>query len=382
MKTKKVAIVGVAQTECKEKIPEYTAKELLYLTVKKLLNQLNITRQEIDFVISSSSDYWDGRGCSNVYTYDGEGAVLKEESKVEEDSAQAVAYAYARLQAEYYNTALVVSHTKVSITPSIESLTHVMSDVVYSRMFGIDELAVAAMQAALYMHKYGVTEEQISKVSVKNLGNALNNPYAHRKMKLKVEDVLQSPILAPPLRKLHCRPSSDGACAIMLASEEVAKKFTDTPVWIKGLGFCNGRHYLGEKDLIDVEALKIAAQTAYKMAGIENPLKQVDVAEICEPYASQELLWYEGLGFCGKGEGKKLIDEGITEMSGELPVNPSGGVLSTNPQIARGLIRVAEAALQVMGNAEKRQVSNVNTALAHSTHGLGGQLHTVIILGR
>ncbi len=139
--------------------------------------------------------------------------------------------------------------------------------------------------------------------------------------------------------------------------------------------------FLGDRDLLNGK-LKGVAQKAYDMAGITRPVEEIDAAEICEPYSSQELLWYEQLGFCGDGEGGKLIDSGTTAMGGRLPVNPSGGVLAHNPYVARGLIRIGEAALQVMGKAEKRQVPDVKTALAHSTHGFAGQHHSVVILGK
>ena len=139
---------------------------------------------------------------------------------------------------------------------------------------------------------------------------------------------------------------------------------------------------MGDRDPLESRALKAASRKAYEMAGIKDPLKELDVAEICEPYAFQELLWYEGLGFCGEGEGAKLLDDGVTEMGGELPVNPSGGVLSTNPFCARGAIRAAEAALQLWGRAGERQVPDAEKALVHSVHGLGGQLHVVAILSR
>ena len=117
------------------------------------------------------------------------------------------------------------------------------------------------------------------------------------------------------------------------------------------------------------------------MAGIKDPRKKIDVAEICEPYAFQELLWCEQLGLCGEGKGGDLIDSGITGMDGSLPVNPSGGVLAMNPYPARGLYRIAEAVLQIKGQAGEHQVrKKVKTALAHSTHGFGGQCHSVIIL--
>jgi acetyl-CoA C-acetyltransferase len=124
----------------------------------------------------------------------------------------------------------------------------------------------------------------------------------------------------------------------------------------------------------------MAAQRAYKRAGIDDPGKQIDVAEICEPYAFQELLWYEALGFCQEGEGGRLIDNGSTESTGDLPVNPSGGVLSSNSYISRGLIRLVEVTLQLRGQAGEIQLDRKLTrGLAHGTQGFAGQFHSVVI---
>ena len=169
--------------------------------------------------------------------------------------------------------------------------------------------------------------------------------------------------------------------AMLLASEKKAKELTDKPVWLKGFGSSIDSYNLGDRDLLDGQ-LKKAALRAYKMAGIKDPRKSIDLAEVCEPYAFQELLWLEDLGFCGRGEGGKLIDSGETELSGESPVNPSGGVLSNNPYVSRGLQRAVEAFLQIRGEAGERQVrKKVKTALAHGTHGFAGQCHAVAILG-
>jgi acetyl-CoA C-acetyltransferase len=168
---------------------------------------------------------------------------------------------------------------------------------------------------------------------------------------------------------------------MLLASEEKANELTDKPVWFKGWGASMDTFYLGDRDLLNTP-LKSAAASAYKMAGISNPRKDIDMAEICEPYAFQELLWCEQLGLCGQGEGGKLIDSGATQMNGSLPVNPSGGVLAMNPYVSRGLYRVAETALQIKGKAGEHQIDKkVNTALAHATYGFCGQWQGVVILG-
>ena len=376
-----MAVVGVAQTEHGILLNE-TVRGLIYKVTKELLGEAGLSTKDIGTIVTSTSDFWQGMGCSNVFYYDAAGAYLKDSPKAEEDSALAFIYGCMRILSGHFDIATVVSATKFSEIPSLTDLTSLQGDPFYQRWIGLNDFSAAALQAQEYMNKYGVTDEQRAKVVVKNLKNALNNPYAHRKMDLTVEDVLKSEIVAHPLRKLECSDGSDGACAVLLASEKNAKEITDTPAWVKGVGWNVDHYFLGDRDLLNVVALKLAAEKAYKMSGIEHPEKQVNVAEICEPFSTQELLWCEHLGFCKRGEAARLLEEGATDMNGELPVNPSGGVLSTNPFVARGLIRIGEAALQIMGKAGKRQVPGVETALAHSTHGPAGPLHSVVILGR
>ena len=378
--TKKVAIVAVAQMGHDE-IFNLNIREITYQVVKSLLAQAGISREEIGTIITSSSDYWQGISCSNSYYYDAVGGYLKNSSKTEEDGAFAFLYGYLRVMSGHFDTAVVHAVTKMSEVPESSTLTNMYADPFFQRPIGIDDLSAAALQANLYMARYGITEEQAAKVVVKNLGNARNNPYAFKKEKVTVEDVLKSERLAYPIKALDCAPESDATCAILLASEEKAKQLTEMPVWIKGVGWSVDDYFLGDRNFLN-GGLKRAAQKAYAMAGISKPLGEINVAEICEPYSYQELLWYEQLGFCREGEGGKFIDKGMTSLDGKLPVNPSGGVLAANPYVARGLIRIAEAALQVMGKAEKRQVPKVKTAVAHSTHGLAGQHHSVVILGR
>ena len=204
------------------------------------------------------------------------------------------------------------------------------------------------MQANRYMHKYGITAEQCAKVAVRDRGNAKKNPLAQEPMDITVEDVLKSEILAYPIRHLDTKPVSDGSCAMILAREDKAKKLTDKPVWILGAANCYEAHYLGDRELADCDALVTAARRAYGMAGIADPIKEIDIAE--------------------------------THMGGQLPVNPSGGVLAGNPVTVAGMARVAEAALQLRGEAGDRQVPRARVALAHGITGICGQHQCVMIL--
>ncbi len=257
-----------------------------------------------------------------------------------------------------------------------------MFDPIYQRTLGLDAVSSAALQARRYMSKYGVTEEQSAGVSVKNHGNAKRNPLAQLPLDLSIKDVMNSRMLSDPIRLYDSSPISDGACALILASEERAKRNSQKPVWIKGIGHCAEAYFLGDRDLAECPSLVEAAKRTYEMAGITNPEKEIHVAEIYDAFSYMELLWSEGLGFCGRGEGGKLFESGRTQMNGDLPINPSGGVLSAHPVLVAGLARVAECVLQVRGDAGAHQVEGVRTALAQGINGPCGQSHCVIVLGK
>jgi acetyl-CoA C-acetyltransferase len=194
--------------------------------------------------------------------------------------------------------------------------------------------------------------------------------------------VMRSPLIASPIKRLDASPVTDGCCAMLLMSEEAVRKYDLKPAWIRGVGFCTDSYYLGHRDLTEIRSAHIAAERAYNMAGITRPGAEIDVAEIHEPFAFQELMIYEALGFCDKGKGRDLLHSGATGVNGtgRLPVNLSGGALSANPIFATGLIRLAEAALQVTGQAAGYQ-AEARTAVAHATSGLALQSNIVYVLG-
>ncbi len=375
---RKVAITHVAQSsgvESRESLMDFT-----YRVNKEILDKAGLKREDVGCIIAGAADiFHSGLSCANAFDWDGIGAFLKEGSRAEE-SAMSFIYGCMRIMSGYYDTVLVTALVKGSENPDNDPITSFYGDPFYLRPLGVNESSVAALQMRQYMERYRVTEEQCAKVVVKNLGNALRNPCADRKRRISIEDVMRSERVYDPLKALECAPKSDGVVAVLLASESRAKKLTKKPVWLAGYG-CSMDHFNpGDRNLLNGH-LRIAAEKAYRAAGIRDPRKRIHVAEVCEPYAFQELLWCEQLGFCNEGKGGHMIDSGMTEMDGELPVNPSGGVLATNPYPARGLYRIAEAALQVKGEAGEHQVGRkVKTALAHSTHGFGGQCHTVVIL--
>jgi len=375
-------VVGVAQTEHgSPQLASQTVRDIVYMVTDEILRNVGMGREDVGAVVHSSSDYWQGMGCSNVFHFESAGAYLKDAPKVEDDSLSAFIQAYLRILSGHFDTALVVSVTKCSEAPPIPTLTNLYAEPFFLRPVGINEVAAAALQCQLYCRSQGVTEWDRGHVVAKNSANASRNRFAHRRVKLSADDVMRSEVVAYPLRELECSPASDGASAVLLAVGEKARKLTDTPVWIRGVGWCCEEYSFECRDLTRLPALRKAATDAYRMANITNPRRQVDVMEVTEPYAHQEIMYYEELGLCRRGEEVKLLREGVTEASGALPVNPSGGVLSTNPYVARGLVRVVECVSQIMGEAGERQVEGAETALAHSTIGLAGQMHAVAVLG-
>ena len=254
------------------------------------------------------------------------------------------------------------------------------ADMEWEGFVGATLSAIYAMMAKLHMKEFGTTEEDLAMVSVKNHRNAINNPKAQFKSEISVDAVLNSPYVAEPLKLLDCAPISDGAACVVLASEEVAKQYTDTPVYIKASA--QASDYLAlhtRKELTTMQSVVAASRQAYKQAGIEA--RDIDVAELHDSFTIAEIMAYEDLGLIEKGKGAELIRDGVVEMGGEIPVNPSGGLKACGHAVgATGVRQVVELTLQLRGDAGKRQVDCEN-GLALNIGGTGGTA-VVTILGR
>lgn len=375
----KTAIVGVAQTKYERRKQDRIFADLVFDVTREALEDAGLTLDDIDSVVTVSNDFFDGRTISGMAVGDACGGQDKNISTVSGDGTFGAFYGLMRVLSGHRAT-LVVAHYKGS-EGDVKITTNGMFDPIFHRLLGIEAISAAALQANRYMDRYGIREEEFAEVSVKNHGNARNNPCAQLPMDITVEDVMKSRKIAEPLKLLDCCPVSDGAAAVIIAGERIAARAKKRSVWIKGVAHCCEDYFLGDRDLADPAALRGAARKAYAMAGIRDPLNEIDVAEVLEPFSYMEPLWLEGLGLCRPGEGGKLISRGITTMGGKLPVNPSGGALSANPILVAGLARLIEAVLQVRGEAGARQAGEVRTALAHGFNGACGQSHCVWIVG-
>ncbi len=377
----RAAIIGIGMTKIEACKVRETFADMVWEAVNAALQDAGMGIEDIDNVVTTSNDFWDGRTISCMAVGDASGVRKKNISCVEGDGAFGAFYGMARVFSGSYGTTLVTAHSKGS--ESVSSLiTNAAFDPIYDRALGMDMVSACALQARAYMHRTGTVSEQLARVSVKNHGNALLNPRAQLPMSITVDDVLKSPMIADPLHKLDCSPVSDGCCAVIIANETRVPKYRGKPVWIKGVSFTSDSYFLGDRDLSRARALTKAAKKAYGMAGIAEPDKEINVAEVYDAFTYQELMWLEEMGLEKDGNAGKALEKGRYKLGGELPVNPSGGLLSGHPVIAGGLYRIAEAVRQLRGEAGEYQVDRATKALAHGVNGLCGQSHCVWILDR
>jgi len=379
----RVGIVAVAQTSYEPAHDKWRSHELTYHTVEKVLQETGLKFKDdgtgIDATVSCSNWIMEGRGISNLPHSDVAGGHLRCETKVSTEGSNAVALAVIQILSGKYDVILVTASCKES-NANQSIVDNFCFEPIFHQKLGLDFLQAAALQQSSYMAKYGISREQCAKVVEKNRKNGLKNPHVRFGGEVRVDDVMNARMMAYPISSQEIRPVCDGACTVILANEEKTKKLTDKPVWITGMGQSYDVHFIGERDLAGSQALSYSAGQAYQMAGISNPAAELDVLEVSEHYAYQELLWTEALSLCPPGEGGKLLESGATQINGKIPINPSGGVLSGNPRMVAGLTRVAECTLQLREEAGDRQVDGVNKALAHGTSGPCGQEHCVLIL--
>lgn len=372
---RQAAIIGTGQTRHTKARDDVSQAELVRQAVTRALADAGVTIGEVDAIVLSNMELFEGRALPEMWVGEGAGGYLKPVMKIATggtSGTSACIAGYHQCASGLFDIVLVVGWEKHSEGATQTGMA--LTDPLWDRNVASGAVGNFALSISQYVAERGtspsgggVTPEQAAKVAVKARRNAAKNPCAHLQMPdLTVEQVLASRMLADPVHLLDMCPQSDGAAAIVYAAEGQAEKLCSRPAWVRAAVTRHDQPTIGDLDrrLVTMRTLRDAAREAYRRAGIVEPLKEIDVAEIYEPVSYAELAWYEALGFCAEGQAGRLIDEGVTELNGELPVNPSGGVLSTNPVGASGVIRVAEAAMQVMGRAGAHQVPNVRTALA------------------
>lgn len=378
----RVGIVGIGQTHHASRRSDVNGVEMINEAVMRALEDADLSRGDIDAIVIGNMDHFEGINYVDMWSVDGSGAWMKPIMKVTTGGTTGTTVAaagYYHAASGLFDIVLAIGWEKNSESDTSAAIATCANPILERDTFA-GAIGPLATEYSMYMKKYGATEEDAALVAVRDHNNALNNQYAHLRRKITVEDVMRSPMLSYPIKLLDMCPRSDGACAVIFASEKKARKIAERPAWVLTSVTRHDYAYFGDTEWADrMPSLEAASKEAYRQVGITDPLREFDVMELYLPASTCGVKWMESLGVCGRGEAPKLIRDGVFEKEGELPVNPSGGVISTNPIGATGLIRVAEAALQIMGKAEARQVPDVKLALAT---GFGGCCWSdVIVLG-
>ncbi len=272
-----------------------------------------------------------------------------------------------------YDTVMVAGVEKMTHrkTSDVTEYLAMACDYPFEQYQGATFPGLFAMVGRAHMHKYGTTEKQMALVAVKNHKHGAMNPKAHMQKEICLEDALSSRVVAYPLKLYDCSLITDGACCLILTKPENAKKYTDTPVNIIGTGQASDTIGLYEREnLTNLDAGRLAGEQAYKMAAVKPD--DIDVAEVHDCFTIAEIVAYEDLGFCDKGKGGCLIEDGQTGIDGKIAVNTSGGLKAKgHPVGATGAAQAYEVYLQLTQQAGKRQVKGAEIGLTHNIGGLG-----------
>ncbi|MBI5845207.1 MAG: thiolase family protein [Deltaproteobacteria bacterium] len=376
---KRVAVVGTGQTIHKSHRPDVTGQELIAEAVQKALGDAELKISDIDAIVIGNMDHFEGINYVDCWSVAGSGGVMRPIIKLTTGGTTGSTLAiggYHMVASGLFDKVLVIGWEKNSESDTTGAITTAF-DPIWDRLVFAGAIAGLAAEGMAYKTEFGLTDRDAARVSVRDRRHACNNPHAQLHKEITIEDVLESPMLSDPIHLLDVCPRTDGACAVIMASEDCAEKICPTPAWIWGTANRHTYTYVGDVNLGQIDSMKYAALDLFGKAGIKEPRKEIDVIELYQPYSFAGIIWIEAMGIVPRGKGTEYIWSGATDMGGEIPINPSGGVIACNPIGATGLIRCAEASMQIMGKADKRQVPDVKMAVST---GFGGCFWTDMLL--
>ncbi len=380
------AVVGIGQSErYKSKIKKSMAG-LVREAAQNALNDAGCTWADIDAVIiGKAPDFFEGVVMPELYLADALGCNGKPMLRVHTAGSvggSTAIVAASHIQSGVFKRVLTLAYEKQSESNAMWALS---TRQPFQPHLNAGAGGFFAPIIREYMRRTKAPLDIGCKVAIKDRTHALKNPHAHMHEdaeSLTLENYMDSMMLWDPIRYSEVCPSSDGACAMVLANEDLAKKSPNKPAWIHATAMKSEPTMYPWREEVNPEAGILCAKELYAQAGISNPRKEIDMAEVYVPFSWYEPMWLENLGFADVGEGWKLTESGATSLDkgGDIPWNVSGGVLSSNPIGASGMIRFAEAALQVRGLAGERQVPGCKKALGHA-YGGGAQFFSMWIVG-
>lgn len=366
----RVGIVSTAQTALRPAWSDTQHVDLISSVVQRALKGSGLQIKDVDFVIDSGSDVLDGRSISNCGFLGAMGAHHKEESRVEDDGLWAALYGVTKIASGAADIGLIIAYSKPSES-DVSKFYSTMADPFYQGPIGLDEVSASGLLARRYMDMHGLAEEDLALVAASAWDKARSNPNVESDVVPIQAEIMASPMVASPLRQLMMSRPVDGAVAIVLASERFARRISQSPVWVTGMGAAMDGNVFAMRET-GFTSCSAAAKMAYARAGIEA--KNVGIAEVSATSAVGELLTLEAMGFAEPGCAINLY-RGARGPA----LNRSGGALPADPIMATGLVRLAEAAEQ-MWRCEAGEATAASNAVVHASSGIGGQSHCVFVV--
>jgi len=376
------AVIGIGQTKYDAKRIDVSMFGLVREAAIRALEDADLDWKDIDaVVIGKAPDMFEGVMMPELFLAEALGGVGKPMLRVHTAGSvggSTAIVAASLVQAGIHERVLTVSYEKQSESNAMWALS-IRMPFAQTMVAGAGGFFAPLIRS--YMQRSGAPEDTGIRVALKDRLNALKNPYAHLKLPdVSFEMIANSPMLWDPIRYLETCPSSDGACAMVIADARQARATTKPAAWVHATQMKTEPTMFAGRDQVMPKAGLQCSTELYKKAGIRNPRQEIDCAEIYVPFSWFEPMWMENLHFAPINEGWKMTYEGATALDGDLPVNMSGGVLSSNAIGASGMIRFAEAALQVRGQAGEHQVDGARKALGHA-YGGGSQYFSMWIVG-
>lgn len=372
--SKKVAIVGVGHFGFRSTSQDVSYREMIFEAAAKCYQDASgVHPREIESFVASSEDFMEGVSIADEYVPDQLGAVLKPVQSIAGDGLQGLASAMMQIQTGRIGLAAASAFSKASNVLQQENVLSYATDPISVRPLGESPYALAGLEMNRYLHETGNTKQQCALVAAANRRSALFNPLAADGANIDVKSVLDSEPLFHPLSSLDQSQHADGAVVVLLASEDRAYAYTDTPIWIRGLGWATDSPNLDSRlqGLGGAAYAGLAAERAYRMAGISCPRREIDFAEIDDTFSYKQLQHVEALHVCGPGESGRYMEQGLFSSQGDFPVNVSGGSLGSGYlHEANGLQKLLEVVLQLRGQAGPNQLSRARTGLAFSWRGI------------
>jgi acetyl-CoA C-acetyltransferase len=369
-------------TQLRPSTSDVSYKELIFEAAVKAYEDAGVDpRRDIQSFVCSSEDFWEGTSIFDEYVPDQLGAVLKPVCTITADGMYSLAAAYMQILTGLFDIVAVEAHSKASDIRNIRSVYDLALDPVYTRPLGLGAGFIAGLEMKKYLHSRGAHPNHCRMVVAKNRKNALSNGLAMNAGLVDVHVADDSGYVSEPLTIDDIAPIADGAAVVVLASEHAARNLRDDLVWIKGVGWASDSPTLETRDWSEATYARLAAQQAYRTAGLKDPTREIQLAEIDDTYSYKELQHAEALGLAGDGEAHRLLERGVFNRDGSLPINPSGGSIGMGHTLEMsGLVRVIELVLQLRGEAGEHEVHDVQTGIAQCWRGVPTTSGAVAVL--